>query len=34
MTRHDHKFQLTRCVTENTMRRGFAPEEVEPGNAS
>ena len=23
------EFLLTRCVTENTMRRGFAPEEVE-----
>ena len=22
-----HEFQLTRCVTENTMRRGFAPDE-------
>ncbi len=22
-------FLLTRCVTENTMRRGFAPEDVE-----
>jgi RHH-type proline utilization regulon transcriptional repressor/proline dehydrogenase/delta 1-pyrroline-5-carboxylate dehydrogenase len=30
---HDylHEFLLTRCVTENTMRRGFAPEEVEAG---
>jgi RHH-type transcriptional regulator, proline utilization regulon repressor / proline dehydrogenase / delta 1-pyrroline-5-carboxylate dehydrogenase len=25
------EFLLTRCVTENTMRRGFAPEEVEAG---
>jgi RHH-type transcriptional regulator, proline utilization regulon repressor / proline dehydrogenase / delta 1-pyrroline-5-carboxylate dehydrogenase len=24
-----HEFLLTRCITENTMRRGFAPEEVE-----
>jgi RHH-type proline utilization regulon transcriptional repressor/proline dehydrogenase/delta 1-pyrroline-5-carboxylate dehydrogenase len=23
-----HEFLLTRCVTENTMRRGFAPEDV------
>ncbi len=31
---HDylHEFMLTRCVTENTMRRGFAPEEVEGGD--
>ena len=21
-----HEFLLTRCITENTMRRGFAPE--------
>ena len=27
-----HEFMLTRCVTENTMRRGFAPDEVEAGN--
>ncbi len=26
-----HEFLLTRCVTENTMRRGFAPEEVDAG---
>ena len=25
-----HEFQLTRCVTENTMRRGFAPDEAQP----
>ena len=25
------EFLLTRCVTENTMRRGFVPEEVEAG---
>ncbi len=24
-----HEFLLTRCITENTMRRGFAPDEVE-----
>jgi RHH-type proline utilization regulon transcriptional repressor/proline dehydrogenase/delta 1-pyrroline-5-carboxylate dehydrogenase len=24
------EFLLTRCVTENTMRRGFAPDDVEP----
>jgi RHH-type proline utilization regulon transcriptional repressor/proline dehydrogenase/delta 1-pyrroline-5-carboxylate dehydrogenase len=28
-----HEFLLTRCVTENTMRRGFAPEEVEATGA-
>ena len=27
-----HEFLLTRCVTENTMRRGFAPEEVDAGD--
>ncbi len=32
---HDYlrEFLLTRCVTENTMRRGFAPEEVENAEA-
>jgi RHH-type transcriptional regulator, proline utilization regulon repressor / proline dehydrogenase / delta 1-pyrroline-5-carboxylate dehydrogenase len=29
-----HEFLLTRCITENTMRRGFAPEEVEATGAS
>jgi RHH-type transcriptional regulator, proline utilization regulon repressor / proline dehydrogenase / delta 1-pyrroline-5-carboxylate dehydrogenase len=29
-----HEFLLTRCITENTMRRGFAPEEVEATRAS
>ncbi len=24
-----HEFLLTRCITENTMRRGFAPDDVE-----
>jgi RHH-type proline utilization regulon transcriptional repressor/proline dehydrogenase/delta 1-pyrroline-5-carboxylate dehydrogenase len=28
-----HEFLLTRCVTENTMRRGFAPDEVEATGA-
>jgi RHH-type proline utilization regulon transcriptional repressor/proline dehydrogenase/delta 1-pyrroline-5-carboxylate dehydrogenase len=27
-----HEFLLTRCITENTMRRGFAPEEIETGD--
>ena len=26
-----HEFLLTRCVTENTMRRGFAPEDGRGG---
>ena len=28
-----HEFLLTRCITENTMRRGFAPEEGDAGDA-
>ncbi len=28
-----HEFLLTRCVTENTMRRGFAPTESEASDA-
>jgi RHH-type proline utilization regulon transcriptional repressor/proline dehydrogenase/delta 1-pyrroline-5-carboxylate dehydrogenase len=28
-----HEFLLTRCITENTMRRGFAPDEVETAQA-
>ena len=28
-----HEFFLTRCLTQNTMRRGFAPEEVESTRA-
>ena len=27
------EFLLTRCVTENTMRRGFAPEDTTKGQA-